>query len=249
MPEAGELLFMQNENYSLVDALPYIDTQLGSMQVAEEVKKLIDQEMGTFEAKDYLAALPLQTFPYLETEAMQAEFARIEARMPFRGIDVEHYTVTEPKGALAKDAAAWRKATQAAEMQLEHNRLRLVNLEMLERWGNKAWIAHSAVIRATEGILAKETSELRATREEVNKKRKLDHVTCGNELRRLALELDQYRVDNQVAEEGLVAMEREVRRLRACAEERNVNIDDVDPEYATAKRQRTQENGDAKKEE
>lgn len=48
------LLFMENEHYALVDALPYIDTQLGQTEVAQQVKALIDEEMRHFEPRDYL---------------------------------------------------------------------------------------------------------------------------------------------------------------------------------------------------
>mmetsp|Transcript_3273 Transcript_3273/g.9511 ORF Transcript_3273/g.9511 Transcript_3273/m.9511 type:complete len:255 (-) Transcript_3273:54-818(-) len=237
----GKLLFMENEHYALVDALPYIDTQLGSMEVAQQVKALIDEEMTLFEPRDYLEGLPAPELPLLSGEAFQKEFERIEAGAPFQGVDIYKYTVEEPKGPAAQDHVPWRKAAEGAQLQLEYNRLRLVNLEMLERWGGKAWIAHTAVVRATEGILAKEAAELRASREEVNKKRKLEHVSCGNELRRLANELDRYRTDNMEVERGLMTLEVEVQHLRTLAIDRGIDIDDVDPEYASMKKARLEE--------
>ena len=35
----GDLLYMENEHYSLVDALPYIDTQLGAAEVAQQARE------------------------------------------------------------------------------------------------------------------------------------------------------------------------------------------------------------------
>lgn len=232
----GRLLFMDNEHYALVDALPYIDTQLGSMEVAQQVKALIDEEMTQFEPRDYLADLPPPDLPLFEGDMIKQELARIEAGVSLTGVDVERYRVEQPQGLTVSDHGAWRKAAESAQMQLEYNRLRLANLEMLERWGGKAWIAHSAVVRVTERAVATEAGRLRSEREEVNKKRKLDQISCGNELRRLAHELDRYRQDNAEVERGLVGVEAEVARLRQAAVDRGVNIDDIDPDFAAERK-------------
>merc|ERR1719167_1603713 len=141
----------------------------------------------------------------MNSDALQQEFARVASKEPLKAIDLSRYEIQQqPEGEDAKDPAAWRKAAKAAQMQLEYNRLKLTNLEMLERWGGKAWIAHSAVVRATERSISEEVAGLRAGSEEVNKKRKLDQVTCGNELRRLQHDLDRYRQDNMEVENGLL---------------------------------------------
>lgn len=237
----GQLLFMENEHYALVDALPYIDTQLGSMEVAQQVKALIDEEMALFEPRDYLADLPAPEMKFLSSEAMKQEMARVEAGLSLTAVNVDRYQIEQPQGMQEGDHGSWRKNAEAAQMQLEYNRLRLTNLEMLERWGGKAWIAHSAVVRASERVLATEAAGLRATREEVNKKRKLDHVSCGNELRRLAHELERYRQDNAEVERGLAVVDAEVQRLRQAAVDRGVDIDSIDPEFADLKKRKAEE--------
>lgn len=235
-PEAenGGLLFMRSEHYALVDALPYIDTQLGQSEVAQQVKGLIEEEMSHFEAADYLASMPAPELPLLsEVTAIQQEMVRIEAGKAMSGIDSARYKVEPPQGNMAEDHAAWKKAAESVQMQLEYNRLRLTNLEMLERWGNKAWIAHSFTVRACERVLANEAATLRAAREEVNKKRKLDQVSCGNELRRLALELEQWQRDNAEVELALHGVEANVSRLKRAAKERNVETFDLTGEEKT----------------
>lgn len=224
---AGDLLFMENNNYQSVDALPYIDTQLGQTEVAQQVKALIEEEMGHFEARDYLASLPEPDLPLLSSPEMQEEFARVEAGHPMAGVSIAKYKVEVPQGASADDLEAWKKAADLVQMQLEYSRLRLTNLELLERWGNKAWIASSATTRACERVLTAEASTLRASREEVNKKRKLDQVSCGNELRRLALELEQYQRDNVDTDMGLRTLDMEVAQLKQAAEDRGVPIHDI----------------------
>merc|ERR1712048_1515000 len=98
--------------------------------------------------------------------------------------------------------------------------------------GNKAWIAHSFTVRGCERVLTEEAAALRATREDVNKKRKLDQVSCGNELRRLALELEQYQRDNAEVEQALHVVSEQVLRLKEQAKERGVKIHDLTGESA-----------------
>mmetsp|Transcript_93257 Transcript_93257/g.189879 ORF Transcript_93257/g.189879 Transcript_93257/m.189879 type:complete len:243 (+) Transcript_93257:60-788(+) len=225
MADDGQLLFMENEHYSLVDALPYIDTQLGQTEVAQQVKAMIDEEMDNFVARDYLASLPAPELPLLSTEAMKREFARIEAGQPMGGMDPTKYKVDQPQGNSAQDHGAWKVLADKVQSQLEYSRLRIANLEMLERWGGKAWVAHSTMVRATERIVATEASGVRSVREEVNKKRKLDQVSCGNELRKLSRELEQYQQDNSVVVAALHTLEGEVKRLRQAATDRGVVLE------------------------
>mmetsp|Transcript_29046 Transcript_29046/g.52912 ORF Transcript_29046/g.52912 Transcript_29046/m.52912 type:complete len:238 (+) Transcript_29046:77-790(+) len=222
--EDGQLLFMENEHYSLVDALPYIDTQLGQSEVAQQVKALIDQEMQLFEPRDYLGSLPEPTADIFAGDVLSQELQRLIASQPLSAIDVGRYEVKAPSGAEAQDVRSWKGAVDNVQRQLEYNRLRLANLELLSRWGNKAWVAHSCIVRGSERVLLEQASVLRAAREEVNKKRKLDQISCGNELRKLARESEQYQHDNTETELAVHSMEAEVARLRRVCAERSIEV-------------------------
>merc|ERR1712190_508227 len=130
----------------------------------------------------------------------------------------------KPAALSAQDHGAWHKAAENIQMQLEYNRLRLTNLELLERWGAKAWVASSIMSRASERAIATQTAQLRSNREAVNKKRKLAQVSCGNELRKLSRELEQYQQDNVDTLAGLQKLEHEVERLKRACRERGVKI-------------------------
>ena len=65
--EQLRLLYLENESYHLVDALPYIDTDYGaSADISMAVKRLIDEEMKSMPKKDYLEKLPLPPTPYMD---------------------------------------------------------------------------------------------------------------------------------------------------------------------------------------
>ena len=225
----GLLLYMENEHFSLVDALPYIDTQLGAAEVAQQVKALIEEEMTQFEPRDYLASLPAPELPFLSSSNMQEEFSRVSMRQPLGAIDQKKYEVERPEGEAAEDEESWKSVTAKSQMNLEYTRIKSLNLELLEQWGKKAWIAHNILIRGAEKVLGKEATELRASREEVNKKRKLDQVSCGNDLRKLMRELEQYQQDNSQVEQAVRGLESDLKRLRDFARERGVDTADVDP--------------------
>ncbi|CAE7811240.1 bcas2 [Symbiodinium sp. KB8] len=225
----GELLYMENEHYSLVDALPYIDTQLGAAEVAQQVKALIEEEMTQFEPRDYLASLPAPTLTVLSSEQMQQEFARVSRRAPLGAVDPKKYEVEKPDGEAAEDENSWKSVSATTQINLEYARIKSVNLELLEQWGKKAWIAHNMLIRGAERVLNNEATELRASREEVNKKRKLDQISCGNDLRKLTREFEQYQQDNGDVDRAVRDLELDIMRLREAAAERGVDISDVDP--------------------
>ena len=229
--EDGKLLFQENENYSLVDALPYIDTQLGQTEVMQQVKALIEEEMGNFYPRDYLASLLAPKLPVITGEAMQEQMARIDAGEPLGAIDTSRYKIEKLAGLSAQDHGAWKKAAEGSQAQLEYNRLRLTNLALLERYGSKAWVAHSIMARASEHAINSEVATLRSSREAVNKKRKLDQVSCGNELRKLNRELEQYQQDNSETLIGLQQLESDVARLKRLCVERGVKLaDEVEAE-------------------
>mmetsp|Transcript_2462 Transcript_2462/g.7238 ORF Transcript_2462/g.7238 Transcript_2462/m.7238 type:complete len:278 (-) Transcript_2462:43-876(-) len=227
--EQGKLLFMENEFYSLVDALPYIDTQLGQPEVAQEVKNIIEEEMRHFEPRDYLESLPEPDLHYLSTGAMQEEMLRRKDRLPFSGgVDMTRYQVEPLTFPRALDHGAWRQAAQNMNMQSEYTRLKLTNLELLSRWGTKAWVAHSCLVRSAEAAATKRVAELRSARDEVNKKRKLEQVSCGNELRKLTMELEQYTADNVQVEKAVWALEEDIRRLKQACRDRGVDVPSSD---------------------
>ena len=193
------------------------------------MKSLIEDEMSHFEPRDYLKSLPAPELPLMNTSQMQEEFSRVSIRQPLGAIDQKKYEVERPEGDAAEEEEAWKRITATTQMNLEHNRVKTLNLELMEQWGKKAWIAHNILIRGAERLLGNEATELRASREEVNKKRKLDQISCGNDLRKLNRELEQYQQDNSTVERAVRDLELQIKRLREAASERGVDISTVDP--------------------
>ena len=88
----------------------------------------------------------------------------------------------------------------------------------------EAWVAHSCLVRSAEAAATKRVTELRSARDEVNKKRKLEQVSCGNELRKLTMELEQYTADNVQVQKAVWALEEDIRRLKQACRDRGVDV-------------------------
>ena len=132
-----ELLYMENEHFSLVDALPYIDTQLGAAEVAQQVKALIEEEMTQFETRDYLASLPAPELPFLNSSNMQEEFSRVSVRQPLGAIDQKKYEIERPEGEAAEDEESWKKIASHGSDELRIHTHQVIELRTPGAMGQK----------------------------------------------------------------------------------------------------------------
>jgi len=196
---------------------------MGQPETAQEVKQLVEAEMKSFKPRDYLAALPLPEFKIVDGDtAIAAELARVASQEPMKTLDSTRYQLEPPSAGKSQDLNAWRQATENAQAQLEHGELRLSNLELMSRFGPKAWANHVADIQAFERTISDEVADLRNERDGINKKRKLDQVSTGNDLRNLSRESEQYLDENGTTELALKELEVEVQRLQENCHERGV---------------------------
>ena len=134
---------------TLIDALPYVDSQYNDPKMKQRVDQLVQAEMETFAPRDYVAHLP-QYEPNFEVRArgarplaghdahrlplllcqdhplLQAEWMRICDQQPMSRIDTSRYALDAPPAAKQADPQAWRRAVENAEAQHEHQTTRSV---------------------------------------------------------------------------------------------------------------------------
>jgi len=97
--------------------------------------------------------------------------------------DARRYRLEGPPA--GADEAAWRAALDNARAQLEHQALRIQNLELLTRHGAKSWGAHVAGLGAACVAAEAELARLSAAVTDVNKTRKVQQTAAGMELRKM----------------------------------------------------------------
>jgi pre-mRNA-splicing factor SPF27 len=116
---------------------------------------------------------------------LAAELARVAAGEKLAAVSFERYNLNPPPAAQRGDPAAWRAALDNAHAQLEQQHNRLLNLELLLKFGPTTWRAHNEALAAYVARLQAALAATRAAIDDLNRERKLQQTAAGRELRAL----------------------------------------------------------------
>lgn len=162
-------------------ALPYIDEHTAADQrVAEQ---LIAAEIaagdGVFPPK------PAQqtAFPLRFCSAgglFEAEIPRLARNAPLPPLAPAR--AAPPEGSAAGDAAAWERAAAAAATHAEHQRVRAENLELLDVYGQSAWLAHTAAVEAVQARAQAACAAARSRLAALTARRQAEQAAARSEL-------------------------------------------------------------------
>ena len=119
---------------------------------------------------------------------LDSEFQRVAGGTPLAALDLQRYNLNPPPPAQRGDPAAWQIALDNAHAQLEHQRNRLLNLELLLKFGPTTWRAHNEALASHVGRLQDEVADTRGAIDQLNRERKLQQMAAGKELRQLESE-------------------------------------------------------------
>jgi len=170
-------------------ALPYVDGQYNDPQMAKTVEALIQAEMRTFKPdRDYLEPWPAYEPNFDNHPLLQAEWMRVCDQQPMSKIDTSRYQLDPPPPDMQSDPAAWKRAVQNAQAQLEQQATRVSNLELLQQHGANLWRAHLHALDASSAHLKRADGALGEQLEAINRKRKSEQLAAGPRLQ--ALERD-----------------------------------------------------------
>ena len=117
----------------LVDALSYSETQEG--QEAAVARELA-QEMRSSPAP--LAALPELSARFADSVFLATEFQRLQSGRPSLAVGSKRAAVSAP--AAQNDAGAWEKALTQLKAELGYQHSKLLDLQLLQKYGKDAWI-------------------------------------------------------------------------------------------------------------
>jgi hypothetical protein len=138
-------------NNPLIDALPYADVLPEGWR--ETADQLVQEEMRrmTKRPKDYLAEMaPAKEIDWSKCPLLEPEFRRVEKGTgeKIAQPDNSRYNLDPPPKSKRDDPEAWEKANNNAKAQLEHQKLRIENLELMMKFAPNAWRAHNAMLEA-----------------------------------------------------------------------------------------------------
>ena len=74
-----------------------------------------------------------------ETPLMKAEFDRVASRQPMDTLSMKRYELPTPPAGKMTDVAAWNECVDNSMAQLEHQRTRITNLELMSEYGTESW--------------------------------------------------------------------------------------------------------------
>jgi len=83
------------------------------------------------------------------------------------------------------DVAAWNECVDNSLAQLEHQRTRIANLELMQDYGCDAWKEYNEILQKLVNQLQERLKELKKDIQEVNWTRKNKQTQVGEKLRQL----------------------------------------------------------------
>ena len=170
------------------DALPYLDREYDDPEQQRRVHELIAEEMRTFSPRDYLSTLPSFS---LSSPLLASELSRVEKGVPMEKRDFLNCAVDPPQGALQKDVQAWRKAVMNAKIQYEHQKNRLMNLELLEEHGGSLWLQHNDAVDGMQRQVDGRVQGVKRKSDEINYQRKRDQEKAMPSIINMTTKRDQ----------------------------------------------------------
>lgn len=233
-PADGKRGWRDSDAGQLVDALPYYDSEYEDPKVKAEVEAMILEEMRRSAKKpaDYLKELPPPpTFRAEENPLLAKEYERVKAGRPPAKMDMARYHLEPPPPGLRSDVSAWKQALANGQTQLQHQTLKLENLDLMLTYGANTWRVHNQHLEASNTRLQKVVAEARRDIELLNRDRKLNQLSAGAELTRLKQQWTGLVEKNAEIEGACRKLEAEVEGLRAEAAQKG-----IDPEPHVAPR-------------
>lgn len=190
----------------VVDALPYFDQGYDEPGVREAALALVEEETRRYRpTKNYLDYLPPAKYDTFETEILKTEFERLQARLPMEMLSMRRYELPAPSAGRMNDISAWTECVENSMAQLQHQALRIENLELMSQYGSDGWKSYNSTLSQMLEAAQKQLTDLRKQIQEINWQRKTEQGEAGSKLKQLE--------ENWV---GLVSKNYEIER--ACVE-------------------------------
>ncbi|XP_052819517.1 pre-mRNA-splicing factor SPF27-like [Mya arenaria] len=194
----------------VVDALPYFDQGYDDQGVREAALALVEEETRRYRpTKNYLEYLPQAHYNQFETEIMKTEFERLQSRLPMEMMSMKRYELPQPPPGKMTDVSSWTECVDNSQAQLEHQALRILNLELLQEYGSHSWKSYNETLVKLLESAQKQLAELKKKIQEINWQRKNEQSQAGGKLKDLENSWVGLVSKNYEIERACVEMEKE----------------------------------------
>lgn len=147
---------------------------------------MVEEECRRYRpTKNYLDILPPLNITAFETPMMHTEFERLQNRLPMETMSMKRYELPPPPSGKMSEVSAWTECVENSQAQLEHQAVRILNLQLMLDYCCPAWQRYLQTLQNVDRIVSKKLAELRQLLQEVNWQRKSLQTKGGDQLRQL----------------------------------------------------------------
>jgi len=200
----------------VVDALPYIDHGYEEPGVREAALAMVEEETRRYRpTRNYLEHLPALNLSSFESDLMRTEFERLAGRQPMDTLSMKRYELPTPPAGKMTDVQAWTECVDNSMAQLEHQKTRIMNLDLMLDYGAESWRLYNEVLQDMLGRLQAQLSDVKKSIQEVNWSRKNQQTQVGDRLKQLETSWVGLVSKNYEIEQALINMEYEFNYLKS----------------------------------
>ena len=210
----------------VVDALPYIDHGYDEPGVREAALAMVEEETRRYRpTKNYLDHLPALNLTSYETDLMKAEFERLASRQPMDTLSMKRYELPTPPPGKMTDMQAWTECVDNSMAQLEHQRTRIMNLDLMLDYGAESWKQYNEVLQDMLTRVQGQLADVKKSIQEVNWSRKNQQTLVGDRLKQLETNWVGLVSKNYEIEQAVLNMEQEYFLLKRDHDLKNKGAD------------------------
>ena len=195
----------------IIDALPYYDKGYDDPGVRDAAVALVEEETRRYRpTRNYLTHLPLIDVQKFETDVMKNEFERLAARQPMELLSMRRYELPTPPSGQKNDVTAWEECVKNSHAQLQHQEVRIENLELMLEHGCNAWRVYNDHILAMLTAAQKHLQNIKKSIQEINWARKNEQIVAGQRLHDLEANWVNLIGKNYEIEEAIAKLEKQI---------------------------------------
>ena len=202
-------------NEVIVDALPYIDHGYEEPGVREAALAMVEDETRRYRpTKNYLDHLPPLNLNSFETDLMKTEFERLSNRQAMDTLSMKRDELPTPPPGKMTDVQAWSECVENSEAQLEHQRTRIMNLDLMLDYGGESWKVYNEVLQDMLNKTQSQLADVKKNIQEINWSRKNQQTQVGERLKQLEGNWVGLVSKNYEIEQAVINMEYEYQMLK-----------------------------------